>query len=319
MHEISLSPFSYLHSIKLKLRFLLSTIFRNLKNWLYRSCASNFKLFLPVWNLHLSFLFIEESVKSSPDTRFTFYNIQKYRRKILPLLKSQYHNIGMAIFFHHPHFFRIQSWSRNKFYSQQLNKKLNFLTLITPNIIIILLQYSTNKAWNIQPPEEILQNPSNLLNQAEYPNQQQQATFNKSFSTRGDHHPSSNGREHPDSITPFPSSNRFIDPAKDKKKTEQIEKETKKERRGEIPRSILLLLSFQNKANYRREAGGGWFYRDTGYISPRSFEREAQREKRKDGGESLTREVENSDTTDADIACIRRIFSWITLLRREYR
>lgn len=28
------------------------------------------------------------------------------------------------------------------------------MTLITPNIIIILLQYSTNKAWNIQPPEE---------------------------------------------------------------------------------------------------------------------------------------------------------------------
>lgn len=119
-------------------------------------------------------------------SRFTFYNIQKYRGKILPLLKSQYHNIGMEIFFHHPHFFRIQSWSRNKFYSQQLNKKLNFLILITPNIIIILLQYSTNKAWNIQPPEEILQNPSNFLNQAEYPNQQQQATFNKSFSTRGD-------------------------------------------------------------------------------------------------------------------------------------
>lgn len=119
------------------------------------------------------------------------------------------------------------------------------MTLITPNIIIILLQYSTNKAWNIQPPEEILQNPSNFLNQAEYPNQQQQATFNKSFSTRGDHHPSSNGREHPDSITPFPSPNRFIDPVKDKKKTEQIEKETKKERRGEIPRSYYYYYHFK--------------------------------------------------------------------------
>lgn len=190
MHEILLSHFSYLHipllSIKLKLRFLLSTIFRNLKNWLYRSCASNFKLFLPVWNLHLSFLFIEESVKSSPDTRFTFYIYTKISGENCSLIEitiSQYWN---GNFFHHPHFFRIQSWSRNKFYSQQLNKKLNFLTLITPNIIIILLQYSTNKAWNIQPPEEILQNPSNFLNQAEYPNQQQQATFNKSFSTRGD-------------------------------------------------------------------------------------------------------------------------------------
>lgn len=139
MHEISLSPFSYLHSIKLKLRFLLSTIFRNLKNWLYRSCASNFKLFLPVWNLHLSFLFIEESVKSSPDTRFT----SRENCSLIEITISQYWN---GNFFHHPHFFRIQSWSRNKFYSQQLNKKLYFLTLITPNIIIILLQYSTNKA-----------------------------------------------------------------------------------------------------------------------------------------------------------------------------
>lgn len=193
------------------------------------------------------------------------------------------------------------------------------MTLITPNIIIILLQYSTNKEYPTtrrNPTKSIELPQSGRIPKPTTTSNFQQILLN---SRRPHHHPSSNGREHPDSITPFPSPNRFIDPVKDKKKTEQIEKETKKERRGEIPRSILLLLSFQNKANYRREAGGGWFYRDTGYISPRSFEREAQREKRKDGGESLTREVENSDTTDAAIACIRRIFSWITLLRREYR
>lgn len=121
------------------------------------------------------------------------------------------------------------------------------MTLITPNIIIILLQYSTNKAWNIQPTRRNPTKSIELPQSGRIPKPTTTSNFQQILlnSRRPHHHPSSNGREHPDSITPFPSPNRFIDPAKDKKKTEQIEKETKKERRGEIPRSYYYYYHFK--------------------------------------------------------------------------